>query len=148
MAPRRKSEKNPLSPEAVLASLSPDPVVEKPKKAGKARTAKAPKAVKAKAAKAEKAAAPAVLLDYPQEGEQVLPGHYSVRVAAAPERQVEVSIDGGAWRPCREAVGYYWYDWEPSELGEHRIVARATNGSPRPKTSEERHVVVVPPSSN
>lgn len=131
MAVRRtkKTEKSPLSPEAVLAgsALAPAP---KPVKEPKA--AKAPKAVKA----------PAVLLDYPQQGETVRAGHYAIRIAAKDGLKVEVSIDGGVWTECRNAAGYYWYDWTPAAPGQHQIVARATNGGPRPKLSEERVVVV------
>lgn len=131
----RKSEKSPLSPEAVLAgsSLAPKP----------AREPKAPKAVKAPKAKTAKA--PAVLLDYPQAGESVQPGHYAIRVAAKDGATVEVSIDGSAWVPCRSAVGYFWFDWEPSLPGTHTILARAKNGGPRFALSEERKVVVLEP---
>lgn len=120
----RKTEKIQLSPVEVLAVSGP-----KAKKAP--RTAKPPKA-------------PAVILDYPREGETVSPGAYAIRVAAACDHKVEVSIDGGPWAECRQSVGYFWYDWAPSAPGEHRIVARAKNGSPRFKTSPERLCVVVP----
>ncbi|MBI3297354.1 MAG: hypothetical protein HYZ75_04260 [Elusimicrobia bacterium] len=125
---KRKTEKTQLSPVEVLAVTGA-----KPKKARKA-----PKAAKA----------PAVLLDYPQEGEAVLPGSYTIRVAAGCEHKVELSIDGGPWTECRQSVGYYWYDWNPSAPGEHRLVARAKNGGPRFMTSEERVCLVLPPSAN
>lgn len=128
----KKTEKSPLSPEAVLAgsALAPAP---KPVKEPKA--AKAPKA-------ARPGKAPAVLLDYPQQGETVRAGHYAIRVAAKDGLKVEVSIDGGVWTECRNAAGYYWYDWTPAAPGQHQIVARAVNGGPRPRLSEERVVVV------
>lgn len=138
MAVRRPKSKNPLSPLDVLNVSGP-----KKEKAPKAATA--PKA--AKEPKAPKT--PVVTLDYPTPGERVRPGHYAVRVAAKPEVAVEVSVDGGPWQPCREAVGYYWFDWTPSEAGEHTLVARAKNGGPRYAKTEERSVVVVEtPSSN
>lgn len=131
---RKKSEKPALSPLDVLNVSGP-------------KKAKAPKAVKAakapKAPKAVKAAAPAVSLDYPQAGEQVLLGHYAVRVAAKPDVAVEVAVDGGPWQACREAVGYYWFDWSPAAPGEHTLVARAKNGGPRFGKSDEVSVVVV-----
>lgn len=134
---KKKSEKPPLSPLDVLN-------VAGPKKATRSTSLRA---TAPKAAKTPKA--PAVLLEYPQAGERVLPGHYAVRVAAKPEVAVEVSVDGGPWQPCREAVGYYWFDWTPSEAGEHTLVARAKNGGPRYAKTEERSVVVVEtPSSN
>lgn len=119
---RKKSEKPQLSPLDVLSVSGPK----------KARKAPAPKAAKA----------PAVLLDYPQAGETVRPGHYAVRVAAKPELAVEVAVDGGDWLPCREAVGYYWFDWAPTP-GSHTLVARAKNGGPRWTKSAERAVLVV-----
>lgn len=124
---RKKSEKPALSPLDVLNVAGP-------------KKAKAPKAVK-KPAKSAKA--PAVNLDYPQAGEQVLLGHYAVRVAAKPDVTVEVAVDGGPWQPCREAVGYFWFDWSPAAPGEHTLVARAKNGGPRFVKSEEISVVVV-----
>lgn len=132
MAGRRtKSANPPLSPLDVLNVTGP-----KKTKAPKAKAAPKP------------AKAPAVMLEYPQTGETVRPGHYAVRIAAKPEVCVEVSVDGGPWQPCREAVGYYWYDWTPTEVGEHTLVARAKNGGPRFAKSEERSVVVETPSAN
>lgn len=132
MAARRsKTEKNPLSPAAVLAVA---PLKPAPKAARKPRAA-------AKGPKASKAAA--VVLDFPAPEEKVAPGHYAIRVAANNEMKVEVSIDGGEWTECRPAVGYYWYDWTPATPGEHRIVARAKNGGPRFAKTEERVCLVV-----
>lgn len=116
----RKIEKTQLSPIEVLAVSGP-----KVKKASKP------------------AKAPAVNLDYPKEGEALNPGSYAIRVSAACDHKVEISIDGGPWAECRHSVGYFWYDWAPSGSGEHRIVARAKKGGPRVKTSQERRCVVV-----
>lgn len=131
---KKKSEKPPLSPLDVLNVAGP-------------KKARAPRAAAPKAPKAAKS--PAVLLDYPQAGEAVRPGHYAVRVAAKPEVAVEISVDGAPFQPCREAVGYYWFDWNPATPGEHTLVARAKNGGPRYAVSEERTVLVVEtPSAN
>jgi len=62
-------------------------------------------------------------IDYPQEGERVNPGHYSIRVSAIGE-QTQVSIDNGTWQNCRQDSGYDWYDWNPEGTGTHRITAR------------------------
>ena len=134
---KKKSEKPPLSPLDVLNVAGP-------------KKTRAPRAAAPKALKTPKAAkSPAVLLDYPQAGEAVRPGHYAVRVAAKPEVRVEVSVDGAPFQPCREAVGYYWFDWTPATPGEHTLVARAKNGGPRYAVSEERTVLVVEtPSDN
>ena len=142
---KKKSEKPPLSPLDVLNVTGP--------KKTRAPRAAAPKALKAPKAPTRstslRATSPAVLLEYPQAGEAVRTGHYAVRIAAKPEVSVEVSVDGAAWQPCREAVGYYWFDWVPAAPGEHTLVARAKNGSPRVAVSEERTVLVVEtPSAN
>lgn len=128
---KKKSEKPPLSPLDVLNVAGPKKATRSTSlRAGARKAAKAPKS-------------PAVLLDYPRAGEQVLPGHYAVRVAAKPEFTVEVSVDGATFQPCREAVGYFWFDWAPSAPGTHTLVARAKNGGPRSSKSEERTVLVV-----
>ncbi|MBI5597715.1 MAG: hypothetical protein HY928_16635 [Elusimicrobia bacterium] len=136
MAVRRsKTEKNPLSPAAVLAVA--------PLKAAPKATAK-PRAASPKTPKAA-----AVVLDFPAREEKVAPGHYAIRVAANSDLSVEVSIDGGEWLACRPAVGYYWFDWAPTQAGEHRIVARAKNGGPRfSKTDERVCLVVDTPAAN
>ena len=129
-ARRKKTETTALSPLDVLNVTGP-------------KKARAPKAAKAPKAAPKAAKAPAVVLEYPQAGEAVRTGHYAVRIAAKPEALVELSVDGGPWQPCREAVGYFWFDWTPSEAGRHTLVARSKNGGPRASTSEERTVVVV-----
>lgn len=86
-----------------------------------------------------KAAVRAVVVDHPVDGEQLFPGHYAVRIAAEPEKVVEVSINGEEWQPCRASVGYYWYDWQAQGSGEVSIVARSRNGSGRPKLSMIRN---------
>lgn len=137
MAGRKPAQKTAgLTPKNILAATAPKPAVETLEKAPKA-----PKAEKA-------TKAPEILLDYPRNGETVAPGHYAIRISAKPEHAVEVSIDGGEWLSCRESVGFYWYDWTPAGTGEVKIVARAKNGGPRAKRSEERRVVVEPQSSN
>lgn len=67
-----------------------------------------------------------LVLDYPQAAETVLSRQYTLRLSA-PEGapSVEVSIDGGEWRPCRFAVGHWWYDWENYTEGSHQLRARA-----------------------
>ena len=75
--------------------------------------------------KIAKAPAPLVLIDYPREGENVLPGHYAVRIAGNQSAPVEVSVNGGEWVGCRASGGYYWFDWWPSQEGKNGLVARA-----------------------
>lgn len=47
------------------------------------------------------------------------------RVGAVPEAvRVELSINGKAWRPCREAWGLWWYVCESCPPGNYKVQAR------------------------
>ena len=69
---------------------------------------------------------PAVRVEYPCQGEAIARPSYTLRIAVAPGSAdaVEVSIDQGAWLPCREGLGLWWYDWSGYAQGEHEITAR------------------------
>ena len=74
--------------------------------------------------------APAVRVEYPQEGEVLLHPCYTIRIGTiSGANNVEVSIDQGDWRACREALGMWWYDWSDYSKGEHCLVARSRIGS-------------------
>lgn len=96
-----------------------------------------------KLAKKEPAAVADIQIDYPREEELVIPGHYAIRITAAPQAQVEISLNGGEWLGCRNAVGYYWFDWKPSVSGEYTLEARQKVGKGRTKKSETRFFRVV-----
>ena len=81
--------------------------------------------------------------DYPKQEELVLTGHYAVRIIGTLEAQVELSINNGEWNGCRTALGFYWFDWSPSELGETVLKARVRVGNGRWKISDERFCRVV-----
>ena len=82
-------------------------------------------------------------IDYPQEGEQVHEGEYSIRISAKPEAEVEISINNGEWQPCRASVGYWWFDWQPVETTRCELVTRARIGKGRWKKSEARSCRIV-----
>ncbi len=82
------------------------------------------------------------VLDYPLQGEKISAGQYSVRVAAPGAKAVEVAIDQGDWRACREAVGYWWFDWSGYEAGEHEVVARVRTPEGRVARSEPHEFFV------
>lgn len=66
-----------------------------------------------------------VRVEYPREGETLAHPSYTFQIGTVPEAlRVEVSIDGGEWRPCRESLGLWWYDWEGYASGSHEAVAR------------------------
>lgn len=65
-------------------------------------------------------------LDYPRRHERIMSSEYSFRISAPTNvLNVSVAIDQGPWQACRQAVGYWWYDWSGYEDGEHEIIARA-----------------------
>lgn len=70
-------------------------------------------------------------IDYPQEGDILQPGHYSIRLGASGAMEVQLRIDSGDWRPCREAAGYFWFDWQPGPAGGRVLEARARRGKGR-----------------
>jgi hypothetical protein len=67
------------------------------------------------------------VIDYPQAGEKVLRGHYSIRISGG-SGDCQAAIDGGDWQSCRTADGYHWYDWSPEKTGSHRISVRVRSG--------------------
>ena len=74
---------------------------------------------------ASKVQFPVVRIESPGRNERIARPSYTMRIdAPAHLGQVEVSIDHGAWRPCRYHTGHWWYDWAGYESGEHQVVAR------------------------
>ncbi len=68
-----------------------------------------------------------VVVDYPQEGEVLIGPDYTIRIGASEKGSTEVSIDGGEWKKCRMAEGFWWYDWKHYPPGPHTIAARLVN---------------------
>ncbi len=63
--------------------------------------------------------------DYPQRRDVILSKEYTFRLGAQAQlKGVEISVDEGPWEPCRQAVGYWWYDWAGYAPGDHQAVAR------------------------
>ena len=86
-------------------------------------------------------------IEYPLEGERVQPGHYAVRIAAGGATEVEISVADGPWQPCRESVGYHWFDWAPAGSGRSALTARARSGKGRWIKTEVRACQVAPVES-
>jgi hypothetical protein len=78
-------------------------------------------------------------IDYPKDAERVESPFYTFRVSAPNARAVSVAVDQGAWRECREAVGYWWFDWSPECSGEHELIACALHPDGRETVSEIVH---------
>jgi hypothetical protein len=83
----------------------------------------------------------AVSIDYPQEGEAVRAGHYSIRLTAAGASTAQGRFDGGDWLDFREAVGHFWLDWAP-RVGKVLLEARARLGKGRWTAAPARVAVV------
>ena len=70
------------------------------------------------------AVAAGIAIDYPQESEHITSPDYTFRIEAKRASQVEISIDNDAWRPCRQAEGYWWYDWSGYMPGKYQAAAK------------------------
>lgn len=65
-----------------------------------------------------------IVIDYPQENEEIASPYYAIRIGTSGNGQAEVSIDGGDFQGCRCANGFWWFDWTYISAGSHRISAR------------------------
>jgi hypothetical protein len=83
-------------------------------------------------------------IDYPTENEQIFPGHYAIRVSSS--GPVEVSINEGPWEVCREANGYFWFDWWPEKSGKFKIAVRIA-GKEAKKPIFRKGTVMAPQSN-
>ena len=81
-------------------------------------------------------------IDFPREGDTVLPGHYAVRISAKSGSDVEIST-GGDWQACREAVGYFWFDWWPTKPGRTTLSLRTKMGKGKWKKVGDRTCTVI-----
>lgn len=87
--------------------------------------------------------APAVRVEFPKEGETLAHPTYTFRIGALPEaKNVEISIDNGEWRACRESLGLWWYDWSDYTKGGHTLSARARFGTDMTAVSAPRRFTV------
>jgi len=87
-------------------------------------------------------AARPVVINYPQETETITFPDYTFRFGVSDATGVEVSINGGPWLACREALGYYWFDWCGYKSGTHEIRVRARLPHGRVEESGSRHLRV------
>lgn len=85
----------------------------------------------------------AIQLDYPQLGETVVSPQYTFRIGAEGAPAVEISINDGPWQPCRESVGFWWYDWRPDASGPCTAVARRADGIPAQTAPRRFQVALV-----
>ena len=77
------------------------------------------------------------ILDHPQQGERITAPHYTFRVGTSGDiARVEISINKGPWQPCRNSVGYWWYDWSGYTGGRYQAVVKAQTRADQVFTSE------------
>ena len=55
----------------------------------------------------------------------------------------EISIDDEEWLPCRQSVGYWWYDWSHFTVGHHSLQARIPSAGTRELKSKPRQFTVL-----
>ncbi len=67
---------------------------------------------------------PYIWIDFPTQSETLKASTYVIRLGVGGADLVEISIDNGAWLPCRLTSGYWWYDWSAIKPGKHTMVAR------------------------
>ncbi len=84
-----------------------------------------------------------LLIDYPTEGEKIQEGSYAIRISTDPNSEVEISINNGEWRPCRESIGYWWFDWKPMNVARCKLAARSRVGKGRWKKSDARSCEII-----
>ncbi len=82
-------------------------------------------------------------VDFPQVGEILTSPHYVVRISTSATEGVSVSIDGKEWQPCRESVGFWWYDWSGFSAGVHTVVARISVGKRIMKSKPRTFTAIV-----
>jgi hypothetical protein len=82
-----------------------------------------------------------ISVDYPHEGELIASSCCTFQIDA-PQRTVEIAIDGDGWRSCRRRDGCWWYDWPCAEPGRHQALVRCAGaGGAEPAYRTCRFVV-------
>ena len=75
-------------------------------------------------------ASASVRVEYPRNGELVARPRYTFQIGTNEKaRTVEVSVDEGGWKACRESMGLWWHDWAGYAKGDHVLVARSRIGN-------------------
>lgn len=84
-----------------------------------------------------------IVLDYPRTGEMITSSQYAFRIGTPGGMEtVEILIQDGNWRPCRQAEGYWWYDWSGYADGEYHVAAKAKSRDGRTMITEPRIILV------
>jgi hypothetical protein len=85
-----------------------------------------------------------VTVEFPVEAEVIAAPFYTFKIKALPDtKHVEVSFNGEAWEPCREALGNWWFDWNGYKAGDYEVRARVMNEKGGTEMSPWRHFLVI-----
>lgn len=77
------------------------------------------------------------VLDHPKQGENITAPQYTFRIGTLGDIElVAISINNGPWQPCRNAAGYWWYDWAGYTGGRYQAEVKAQTKDGRFFTSE------------
>lgn len=84
------------------------------------------------------------VLDHPQQGEIITAPKYTFRIGTLGNIElVEISINQGPWQQCRNAAGYWWYDWSGYKSGRYQAEAKAQTKDGQVVTSMQCNFQVV-----
>ena len=85
-----------------------------------------------------------ICIDYPQNNETVYCGHYCFRLGSRkPCSGMQVSVNGGAWQNCRQANGYWWFDWWNFNTGNFYLEAKAFVDGKEEQTAKRKFKVTL-----
>ena len=85
-----------------------------------------------------------ICIDYPQNNETVFCGHYCFRLGSRkPCSAMQVSINGGEWQNCRQANGYWWFDWWNFNTGNFYLEAKAYVDGKEEQTAKRKFKVTL-----
>ena len=80
-----------------------------------------------------------IAIDFPRNNAEILfNAGYAIRISASECEVVEISINDGEWQPCRNASGYWWFDWNITEPGRYKMYARMRGSGGRETVSKRR----------
>ena len=85
-----------------------------------------------------------LFIDYPANNEQVYCGHYCFRLGSPSHISwLKISINGGPWQDCRNANGYWWYDWWNFTTGNFYAEAYGCVNGKEVKTAKRKFKVII-----
>jgi len=86
-----------------------------------------------------------ICIDYPAHNENIYCGHYCFRLGGIADNigWMKISVNGGPWKDCRRANGYFWHDWWNFETGAFYAEALALVDGKEVKTAKRKFTVTL-----